>query len=61
MSMDRCTKCGDPVDTDEDCQFYDFIYTLPKEDGGHCEGCRDAMLETMTETELEEHEGRIYA
>lgn len=60
MSMDRCTKCGDPVDTDFDCQFYDFTYTLPKKDGGHCERCRDNITETLTDAELAAHETRLY-
>jgi hypothetical protein len=61
MSMDRCTKCGDIVDTDFDCSFYDFTYTLPKEIGGHCVNCREAMMETMTDAQQAEHEKRVFA
>lgn len=40
MSMDRCSKCHRPVDTDRDCDFYQsdaegyMTYGL-------CEGCRE--------------------
>lgn len=60
MSMDRCTKCSDIVDTDFDCSFYDFDYTTPKGYGGHCEPCRDDIYEAMTEAQQTEHEKRIY-
>lgn len=59
MSMDRCTKCADLVDTDFDCEFYDFSY-LVNDMGGHCEQCREDIYENLTEFEQIEHEKRTY-
>lgn len=58
MSMDRCAKCGNIVDTDFDTEFYDFAYKV-KDMGGHCESCRDDFQEAMTEGEQQEHEKRV--
>jgi hypothetical protein len=60
MSMDKCTDCGAIVDTDDDCNFYDFDYTTKKKYGGHCESCRDDIYDQMTEAQQAEHEKRIY-
>lgn len=59
MSMDRCSQCGEIVDTDFDCSFYDFTYKINGM-GGHCENCRDGFMEKMTDAEQAEHERRIY-
>lgn len=47
MSLDRCTKCGDVVDTDNHPEFYDFAYKV-NDMGGHCENCRDDIYESLT-------------
>lgn len=60
MSMDSCKKCGEFVDTDIDCQFYDFTYKVNGM-GGHCENCRDDFHEAMTEQQQAEHEKRVCA
>ena len=60
MSMDRCTHCGEIVDTDDFPEFYDFTYRTPKGYGGHCEGCRNDIYESMTPAEQAEHEERTY-
>ena len=57
MSMACCSKGGEFVDTDYDCEFYDFDYIKP---GGLCEDCRDDLYEGMTERQRDEHEKRIY-
>lgn len=59
MSMDRCAKCSDIVDTDFDTEFYDFAYKI-NDIGGHCEYCRDKFYEEMSDAEQEAHEKRIY-
>ncbi len=60
MSMATCSKCGDLVDTDMDCNFYDFDYKTKTGYCGHCVTCRDEILEAMTDKEHAEHEKRIY-
>lgn len=60
MSMDRCTKCGDVVDTDSDCNFYDFDYTTVEGYGGHCCSCRDEIYKVLDDSKKEAHERRIY-
>lgn len=59
MSMDTCKKCGEFVDTDFDCQFYDLAYKV-NDMGGHCENCRDDIYENMTDAEQAEHERKTY-
>ena len=59
MSMDRCAACSSLVDTDVDCSFYDFSYKI-NDMGGHCENCRDNIMQDMTEAQQDEHEKRIY-
>lgn len=60
MSLDRCMRCGDIVDTDIDCQFYDFSYTNNDGYGGHCEDCRDTIYSHMNDAEKTDHERKIY-
>lgn len=60
MSMDRCTACSELADTDNDDCFYDFSYTTPTGYGGHCENCRDEILEDMTEQQQADHEKRVF-
>lgn len=55
MSMDCCKKCDAFVDTDLDCQFYDFSYKV-NDMGGHCANCRDDFMEQMSEAEQAAHE-----
>lgn len=60
--MDRCTKCGELVDTDDFPEFYDFAYKV-NDMGGYCEDCRNAIYDAMTEAEQAEqaeHEKRTY-
>lgn len=51
MSIDHCTKCSDMVDTDRDCDFYEF--TDKDCPGGYCERCRaeiagiDCVIEAL--------------
>ena len=59
MSMDRCWKCGDLVDTDFEDQFYDLAYTIDDK-GGHCESCRERILDKMNDEEQKEHERRTH-
>ena len=59
MSMDRCVKCGDLVDTDDFPEFYDFAY-LVDDMGGHCEPCREAIYDKMTDEQQAQHEKKIY-
>lgn len=60
MSMARCSECERLVDTDDDCQFYDFSYRSQSGFEGHCEHCRDDLYTDMTEAQQAEHERRIY-
>jgi hypothetical protein len=60
MSMARCSECERLVDTDHDCEFYDYSYRTPDGFSGHCESCRDDLFTDMTEQEQREHERRVY-
>jgi len=45
MSMDRCIKCGDLVDTDEDLDCYIQQWVFHRyEDRCYCESCRDRLF-----------------
>ena len=59
MSMDRCKTCEEIIDTDFDCEFYDFSY-LANDMGGHCQSCRDNLYEQMSEAQQADHEKRLY-
>jgi hypothetical protein len=43
--MDRCIRCNRLVDTDYDTEFYEFQTGTE----GHCEPCRDKMVQEQEE------------
>ena len=59
MSLDRCSKCGDFVDTDEHPEAYIYkasTLSRPKHMRDHecvCSSCQNNMIENMTEEDWE--------
>jgi hypothetical protein len=58
--MARCSVCEEMVDTDEDVNFYDLSYTTKSGYDGHCENCREDIIDRMSNAQQEAYEKQIY-
>lgn len=55
MSIDNCERCGEPVDTDFDLDFY-FLTAHPKYPHKLCERCREQLGVEISPDEGQHHE-----